>query len=473
MKKQEGMRVFRRGGWKMALCALLFVALIAVNTFFASTGVRLHADVSGSGLYTLSPITVSLLEGLSGDVEILLVTEDGSAPNARLTELLDRYEAASPRISTRCITAAESLYYSATQLTAGNIVVTNGEYDVILDDSDIYSVQYDRSGYYLTEYDLIAQNSINAAIANISTDLPVAYMLSGHGETKAESGLEGVFSAQNTHVKTLYLSELNAVPQDCALIVVNVPQVDISEKEAQLLIEWLDNGGEMLLVTDYAYGKMSVLASVCEHVGMSMIPGVVVEGDAGHMYGSDYAYYLRPDYCTDSAIDLSDMAQPALMAVAHAIDCTDANGYHARPLLETSDSAFVKPNAYLDGVTYYVDGDETGVFAVAAVSQKEDGGKVFWLGASQCLSDTIDAMTSGANYALIGRVVEWMRGEQAVQLVETVPGASMLKPGVLMTQSSLVLFVAVCVGVPVALFIFGAIMSIKRHRKAVFIETKE
>lgn len=467
MKGQKKRSLFVRGGWQMALCAVLVLALVGINCLFGALGSGTRLDMTANGVYTLSETTRALLNGLEQEVEVLCVAQDGSA-DTRLDEILTRYDSASENVHVRTITAAESLYYSSAELSAGSIVVTNGEYDAILDYSSLYLAEYEQTGYYqtLVAYDIDAENQINAAIAGITADLPIAYMLAGQAETALDNGMASLLSAEGYHVKNLYLSELSAIPEDCGMILINVPQEDISRKEADLLIEWLQSGGSIFLVTDFAYGEMAELSRVTQHVGMSMSNGVIMEGDLEYMYGADYPYYLLPETVSGNGITQDDANSP-LMALAHGITFASESDYTHISLLSTSDSAYLKPNAYSDGIISYADGDVLGPFTVAAVAEKQGEGKLFWLGSSQCLNDNIDTMASGANYTLVQGVLRRLHGQEPAQMVEQVASRSVLTPGVNMTQDQFTVFVGVCLLIPVAIFIIGTIMSIKRHRNSV------
>lgn len=469
MKEKKNASVFLRGGWKMLVCIALLAAVVLSGLFMDNIGRTARIDLTKDKLFTLSDTTVEFLSALEDPISIYSVY-NGETDN-RLTELLLCYTDASDKVNAHLITPDQTQYFTSVELSANSLIVTNGQYVDILEYSELYTMEYETEDYYqtLTNYALVAEDRINKAIAGVTADLPVAYLLSGHGEAAIEPGFVDIAAEAGCHTRYLYLTELDAVPQDCALIICNAPQIDITQKEADLLIDHIDNGGSFFLVTDAKYGAGEQLLRVTEHAGLTYTHGIILEGDTDYMFGSDYAYYLMPEYNAQSPlapVGADDaQAEKVLIGLAHAIDIAQAEGYTAVPLLETSDSAYLKPNAYLDGMIGYVQGDPVGPFCVGATAQNEAGGKLFWLAGSQCLGDSIDEMVLGANYAAAQRALVWMHENTVDFSVPDVAPRSVLTPAVELSQPAV--FIGACAALPVLLFVFGMIMCVKRHNRKV------
>ncbi|MBQ3222351.1 MAG: Gldg family protein [Clostridia bacterium] len=462
--------VLRRGGWRMLICIALLAAVVVSGVLFDLTGGALRFDLTKDGVFTLSDTTLDLLAGLQQDINIYSVY--GETTDSRLTELLARYAAASERVSANLITADQVAYFTSAELPENSLIVAGNQYVDTLEYTELYTMEYEVQDYYqtLTGYYLVAEDKINKAIANVTADLPIAYLMSEHGEAVPEAGLLDRITEAGCHTKRVYLSELSAVPEDCAMIICNAPQVDITEAEADLLISYIDGGGSFFLVTDMRYGVGEQLSRVTEHVGLVCAPGIVMEGDMAYMFGSDYAYYLVPDFASESSLaaeilpGLADTDR-VLIGLAHAIDIAQGTSYHPEALLTTSDSAYLKPNAYVDGVIEYVDGDRIGPLCVAATSEKAGAGKVVWLASSQCMGDMIDEMIGGTNYVTAAAALGWLHESDAETGVEDVERRSVLTPSIQMTNPGL--FIGVSIAVPVVLFLIGVILCAKRHKAKV------
>lgn len=475
MKKQNKNTFFSRGGWRMVFCAALLCAVVLSGVLFGAIKPALRIDVTQNGVFTLSDSTHALLEALEKDVYIYIV-QDGSQADMRLNEIVSRYDAGSDHIFTGGISAENAAYYTGAQLSGGSLIVTNDENRVIIEYTDLYEMEYEVQGYYRTlkDYSIAAEDRINSAIVHVNAQLPIAYYLSGHGETMPESGFESMLSDAGYHIRSLYLSEIDSVPQDCALIVCNMPQIDITQKEAELLKNYIDNGGSFFLVTDMKYPIGEQLSIVTQHTGLSVDSGIVMERNSAYMFGADYPYYLMPALEVNTAADLSPdsiVSANALIAVAHAIDFTEASGYTLRSLLDTSSDAYIKPDAYVDGEIEYAEGDKTGPFHIAAVSHNDNGGKLFWIGGGQCLSDTIDEMVAGANYGMAKVVIDWMHGDLPVPQSEYVQPRSVMTPRISVDEPAL--FIGLCAVIPAAILLVGTILCVNRHKRSVPKKEKE
>lgn len=471
MKMQNKATAFKRGGWIALVCAALLIVVILSSTLFDLLGTSSRIDMTASGAFTLSDPTLALLNGLTSEIGIYAVLQDG-APDTRLTELLLRYADASDKISAHLITGDQAAYFTTAQLDNNSLIVTCGSNISVIEYADLYELEYEVSDYYqtLTDYRIAAEDRINKAIDRVTSDLPIAYLLANHGEAAPESGLIEKIGDAGCHTANLYLGELNAVPEDAAMVICNAPQADLTEKEADLLIAYLDNGGNFLLITEMQYGVGEQLSRVTQHAGLTVNGGIVMEGDSNYMFGADYAYYLLPEFAPEHPIAKEmtqgeESAERVLIGLAHAISLAEGSEYEPAALLKTSASAYLKPNAYLDGVVEYVEGDETGPFIIAATSEKQGGGKFFWLAGSQCLSDGIDEIVAGANYGAAGRILGWMHENTVVSTLEEVPAKSIISPTISMEQPAL--FIGVALALPVLLFALGMILCAKRHKASI------
>lgn len=159
-----------------------------------------------------------------------------------------------------------------------------------------------------------------------SDDLPKVYVLTGHGESQLPDSFAQSMESDNLEVEELSLLSLEQVPEDADCLVINAPQSDLSQEEAQMLISYLDEGGRVMLFTDYiASGTMENLLSVTAHMGLTVGQGLIVEGD-GSMSLRGYAYYLLP------GLNSHDITQPLIDGGYYALVPL------AQPMEETGES---------------------------------------------------------------------------------------------------------------------------------------
>lgn len=111
---------------------------------------------------------------------------------------------------------------------------------------------------------------------------------------RAFSGLSDAIASDNLLLEDLSLLSEGEIPQDAAALLIYAPQSDLSESERDLILDYLQQGGRLLLVTDYSEEERPNLDAVTAYYGLSSVDGIVLEEDASrHMQG--YNYYLQPD----------------------------------------------------------------------------------------------------------------------------------------------------------------------------------
>ena len=71
------------------------------------------------------------------------------------------------------------------------------------------------------------------------------------------------------------------VPKDAAALILAGPTVDYTAEDVQLLRDYLDGGGSLLVFTDASAATPNLDALLAEY-GLARTPGLVVEGDANH-----------------------------------------------------------------------------------------------------------------------------------------------------------------------------------------------
>ena len=95
----------------------------------------------------------------------------------------------------------------------------------------------------------------NGMIALISPERLKVYFLQGHGEPAIGemtplSVFKDYIERQNVSVAPLSFGSLDAVPADCATLIIVAPQFDIEEREAMILGRYWKEKGRLLLLLD-------------------------------------------------------------------------------------------------------------------------------------------------------------------------------------------------------------------------------
>ena len=151
------------------------------------------------------------------------------------------------------------------------------------------------STYSMETTGIDVEGKITSAIQFVSNpDLPVMYVVTGHGEVKTGEIFADMMDKQNVIVNELATLTAEEIPEDCDILLINSPETDLSEDEATMIKEYLKNGGNAIITLDYRAQEMENLSSVLDYYGIGLVEGFILEGDTGK-YLPNNPYFILPD----------------------------------------------------------------------------------------------------------------------------------------------------------------------------------
>lgn len=478
-KKASGRKIrasfggrFKAGSYSVAAAAVVIAIAIFLNLIVGSLpSTMTEIDLTANSIYALSDQTKRIAASLDKDVTMYIICNQGNEDDI-VERLLNRYadlnshlkvQSVDPTLDPTFLTKYEldlSRLYENSVLVASDTKHRLVGYDEIFVTS--YSMDY-YSYSYNTTTTFEGENALTNAIHYVSSDnLPKVYTLTGHGEEALSDSIQAMLEQDNFEYEDLSILTADELPEDAAAVIIHQPATDLGEDEAALLISYLENGGNVVLVTGYmAVDGMPNLLSVTRAMGLEVGEGIIIEGDR-NMRLSRYPYYILPNAAshdvTDSIVDagyyiLSPLAQPIVETADSTADITW--------LLTTSDSAYAKVAALSMTTTSKEDGDADGPFNVGAISEK--GGKLLWLTGDGMFETYIDSAVSGANSNLLLNALNWMGGqEEAI----SIRAKSLDETGLSVTASESSFWSTVMIGViPAALVLIGIIIWARRKRR--------
>lgn len=469
LKQMFGARRFRAGGYATFAAAVVIVIAVLVNLVVGALPAdKTQLDVTSQALFTLSDQSRQIVKALDRDVTLSLLAYTGQEDES-IDKLLSRYAALSDHVKVEYIDPAVNPTvletYKDEALYANSVIVTCGDRYKFVSYQDIYETDY--SNYYYTgtvDTSFNGEGALTSAIHYVtSDDLPKVYALSGHGEAALSSTMTGLMEDDNFDTEELSLLTLDAVPEDADCVLIYAPATDLSADEAQLLNDYLDAGGNVVLITDYiADGEMTNLLTVADHMGLAPQEGIVIEGDGSRSLRG-YNYYLLP-YIGEHEITsaIADAGYYILTPMAQGIVETGEGSGTATVLLNTSGSAYSKAAGYEMTTTEKEDGDATGPFNVAMAV--EDGDTHFvWTTSASILDDSVNQIVSGANGDFFMNALNWMCGQEESISIRA---KSLTDETLTLTAHDATLWSAVLIGaVPVALLAIGVVIWFRRKRR--------
>ena len=474
-KPQDGGRVFRSGVYAAALAAVVLVLVILVNLVVRAIPTRYtEFDLSESGLFTLSESSKTVAKNIDTDVTIYYLAETGDE-DVLITKLLNNYAAQNAHI--RWEGKDPALYptfaaqYGAQNSANGSLILTCGEKNVVLDASDLYTEDY--SNYYLNGSSSVTfdgESKLTAALYRLTSgEERCAYYTTNHGEQALTDTLKAALENQNLAVSALDLLS-GDIPDDCDLLIINVPAQDLSSAGALLdevsaLRSYLEQGGKLLVTTD-SYNKTPNLDALLAEFGLSRTEGLVVEGDSSHVLNSYPPYYLLPDYASaaeSGILDGVDKNRKVLLQMAQGITLTETENVISEALLTTSDSAYSKAAGYEMTTLEKEDGDPDGPFTLAAYARREDTeAEVVWVNCGNMDNEGIYQVVPG-NVSFLQACAATLAGQENTALIES--KALDAAPITVANSTSVGLGLVFVILLPAAVLAVGGVVVVLRRRK--------
>jgi ABC-2 type transport system permease protein len=426
-------------------------------------------DVTANKIYTLTDDTKEMVSGLNDDVTIYVLVEEASK-DEDLDKTLTQLKGLSDHIKVEYISpvANPKFYYNYTtdEPTDNSLIVVGPNNSTVVDYNDIYEWEFNYSSYSyeVTGYD--GEGQLASAITYVTTeDIPKFYLTMGHGELEFEDTFLSALTKENATYEDLTLYTVDEIPEDAQGIIINAPTSDFSEDDADKVIAFLENGGNALLIPTFTDEDMTQFERILAYYGVSLVDGIIVEGDREYYYQSPY--YLFPEIAYDEVTQrVTDGAIFAPLSRGLTYD-DDTDGVYYTPLLTTSDSSFSKTDVTSAEDYNKSENDIDGPFTIALKAEKttdsDQTSDVFIVANESMFTSLADNMVPGYNMKLFSSMISSLaEHENSV----AIPAKS-FEIGNLTFNARTVLIVGVVaiIILPLGLLIAGLIIWLKRRKK--------
>lgn len=474
-KKAEGTPMVKSraalqgGAYSLTVTAIVLAILVALNILVSALpSSATNYDMSATKLYSITSNTKAVVNALEEDVTIYWIVQSGEE-NDVIENLLSKYDSLSDHIEV--VKKNPDIYptfaeqYTDEEVANNSLVVECGDKNRFISYDDIYLTEANMSTYSY-DYSFDGEGAITSAIDYVVTEeQPQLYVLEGHGEAELSEIFSDQIDKANIEVNSFSLLNEDAIPEEADCVMIYSPSSDISEEEKDLLAEYVEGGGKlMVLAGPTESGTLTNLYSLLSDYGVEAAEGIVVEGDREH-YAFQSPHILLPDIASSEITDpLLEENYYTIMPIAQGLTVGDSDKGTVTELLSTSDAAFGKVAGYELTTYEKEEGDIDGPFTLAvSIENSSSEGKIIWFASSYLLDEVYNSYSSGANLDLAMNALSSLIGENEAVSIRS---KSLNYNYLTISESASALLKQVMIGVfPLAYLGVGCVVILRRRKK--------
>ena len=426
------------GAWMATAAVIALAVFIALGTVLSFLPYRVaHLAVKKDDVFSLSTASKSWLAGLDQDVTLYFVCSGGeSHADPDLYAFLNRYADENDHITVKVVDPdADTGFFAAYggEAPANMSVIVQGAARYrIVEYSDLHFYYFSDSSYgsmrltpadyndaleqlmegdpsgasamqfaaQITAY-FDAETQLANAIEFVTRErIAKACLLSGNGYSEPDASfLAGL--KQNYDLQSV--ASIEDLPANCDLLILNSPNKDLIESEADALSEYLERGGKLFLATSMQTGILENLNDVLAEYGLSYdtTTDKICEGDEDYVLQESGVSYPEIFYAhIDSAHAFSkDFTETFVAIYAHAIAVKETDGVTLTKWLHTSEKAYLKPESEdaEQGPEKESEGPTTSSYTFGAIAERGET-RIVWIAAAYSLNSSVDSYAEGGNF---------------------------------------------------------------------------
>lgn len=245
---------FKYGSYSLVISAVVIAIVIVVNMILNQlpAGVR-NIDMSGTQIYDIGDTSKEIIEKLDKDVKIRVIAVENNI-DTRISRFIEKYADMSKHISVETIDPV--LHPSVLEtydVSPNSIVVTCDDTGKSTSFTFDDVIVYDQMSYYYygqyKESEFDGEGQLTSAVDYVTNDVTKkVYTTEGHGETALSSTVTDLIKKQNFENASVNLLSDGGIPKDCDLLLINAPTSDLADDEMEMLTEYMDGGGHVMLL---------------------------------------------------------------------------------------------------------------------------------------------------------------------------------------------------------------------------------
>ena len=492
-------RAFRKDSYSAAVSVVVIAIVVVLNLIVGQIPTKYtEFDISTGKLYTIGDETKKVLKNLDEDITIHYIVQSGNE-DATIEKLLNQYKENSSKIKIEKIDPVTSPNYTSQftedQVSENSLIVSSSKRNKVIDYSSMYETQMDYSTYQSQVSGFDGEGQLTSAIDYVLSDeLPIVYYVTGHNEVSLPDAVTDRIQKANLELKELNLLTAGAVPEDAAGLLLDSPESDYSADEAQAVITYLQNGGKVLMLTDYTGKEHTNYDSILAEYGVEVTDGIVVETDSSKYV--QRPYYIVPTIsASEITTDMTGGSANVLLSGCQGFKVSEnvRDTVDISTVLSPSEGAFVKTDP--QNMTSYdkADGDADGPFAVAvtiseevsssaadtsestteasedtteaATSDETKTTQLVAIASSAILDSSMNSMVSDGNYTLYMNAMKWLVDTGDSNRVSIASKSVSVDYLTVTAGDAAAIALFVCILLPICCLVFGGMICHRRKKR--------
>ena len=377
--KEKFIQVIKNKWLKSIVLTLLLVGIIvcaylAINYAVDKANIT-DIDMTKEKLYSISQETKDKLQNLDIDTTITLFNmseyyKDFAYKYADLNEHIKVEEL--ENLTSKADWKAEY----GLQDTSAFIMISTADREKILYEYDLYTIDYTT----YTEIDITEEAMTNAILDVATTVKPKVYFLTGHNlySSMYFQYLQSDLTNEANEVAEVDLMKSDKVPDDCSVLIITALSEDIEEIERDRLIDYINRGGKILLLSDSNLNniKLDNFQKVLDEYGVSISDGIILEGDTSKMVSGAPNFVIATINSSSSIIKNANMDINVCLINTGKLDIASSEELEelnvtSEILASVSDKAFHRTDLSSNSQNKIESDEDAGGATVAAMLTKE------------------------------------------------------------------------------------------------------
>ncbi|MBE6733491.1 MAG: hypothetical protein E7561_05805 [Ruminococcaceae bacterium] len=343
-KKLRNQLFFKKGGYSIAITALVLVAVILFNWIVGALADRfdLQFDMTAEKQNTLSEENVEFVKGVDKEVSIIFCATEADYNGGMMSQYASYYHNVSDNNDTDYYSqtlnivkkyadynkniklefidtqstefSAITANYPTDNVSYGDIIVSATAVDddgnpterhKVISYGDIYSLA-DESGYAAMGYGAytIGSNNIETELTSaiafvLSAETKKVALVTGHSTHNLSESYRELLEANNYEVTIISDSLISEISNEFDIVALVAPSIDFLGSELDVISKFLDNDSNLqkglIYFADATAPVLSNLSSFLMEWGIEVGNGILFETEEkNHMEGDPYTMGIYP-----------------------------------------------------------------------------------------------------------------------------------------------------------------------------------